>query len=227
MKKRLGRITAVVGMALLCLVLTACVASINGNQDPTANFTSDQEDGTFRITFDGSSSFDPDGEIALWNWNFGDGSPGGSGETVVHPYADPGTYSVRLIIQDNDGASDEITKDVTVVAPDPIPTDPITVFRCTLLSQVQSGSRIRFDAKKSTDPDGQIVWGRWDFGDGSTVEGPWTEWRHDAHGVWTEFSVMRVVTYLYTVPNLYTIILTVMDNDGNRVSASRQIRVRK
>jgi len=224
MKKRLSRIAAVISTALLCLVLTACVASISGNQDPVASFTTAQEDGTYKVTFDASSSFDLDGEVVLWNWSFGDDKEG-SGVTVTHTYASHGPYSVCLVVRDDDGASDEITKKITV-EPESIATDPIAFFRPRLLQRNQTGSLICFDSKESEDPDGKIVWGRLDFGDGSTAEGPWTQWGYDANGVWTEISVMRKVTYLYTIPGSYIVILTVMDNDGNRDSTSRIIKVR-
>jgi serine protease len=52
--------------------------------------------------FDGSASFDPDGTIVSYQWDFGDGS---SGSTAVlsHSYALPGTYTVILFVTDDGG----------------------------------------------------------------------------------------------------------------------------
>ena len=56
----------------------------------------------FGITFDGRRSFDPDGRIVSYAWNFGD-SMTGVGETVAHQYDLPGTYVAVLKVTDNDG----------------------------------------------------------------------------------------------------------------------------
>lgn len=67
-----------------------------------------------RITFDGSSSFDPDGRIVAYNWDFGD-SATAEGVTVTHAYAARGDYPVTLIVTDNKGATGSLTKTVTVI----------------------------------------------------------------------------------------------------------------
>ena len=56
------------------------------------------------IAFDGSGSYDPDGDtITSYSWTFGDGSSA-TGELVEHTYADPGTYTITLVV--NDGTDD-------------------------------------------------------------------------------------------------------------------------
>jgi PKD repeat protein len=52
------------------------------------------------ITYNGSSSVDSDGKIISWVWKFGDGDTD-SGETVVHKYSTPGTYTIRLTVKDD------------------------------------------------------------------------------------------------------------------------------
>ncbi|MFO7652397.1 MAG: PKD domain-containing protein [Candidatus Krumholzibacteriia bacterium] len=51
------------------------------------------------ITFDGSGATDPDGEIADWTWDFGDGNTG-SGVAPVHTYDTMGVYIVTLCVTD-------------------------------------------------------------------------------------------------------------------------------
>jgi hypothetical protein len=53
-------------------------------------------------TFDGSASYDPDGNITNWTWDFDDGNFG-YGEIVEHHYANPGTYTATLTVTDDYG----------------------------------------------------------------------------------------------------------------------------
>jgi PKD repeat protein len=64
-------------------------------------------------TFDSSSSTDADGSIVTRAWDFGDGTTG-SGPQVVHNYAAPGTYAVKLTVTDNDGLVGASSTTVTV-----------------------------------------------------------------------------------------------------------------
>jgi len=54
------------------------------------------------IVFDASGSFDVDGFIVSYYWDFGDGE-NGSGLSTSHMYRKPGEYLVTLIVTDNDG----------------------------------------------------------------------------------------------------------------------------
>jgi len=65
-----------------------------------------------------AASFDPNGTVVSYAWNFGDGA-GASGQSVSHLFTQDGTYTVTLVVTDNDGLTDEITTTATVanVAP--------------------------------------------------------------------------------------------------------------
>jgi hypothetical protein len=64
----------------------------------------------FAVFFAGTAT-DPDGYIAAYNWDFGDGATG-SGQTVTHTYSVPGIFNVRLTVVDNNGATASLTKEV-------------------------------------------------------------------------------------------------------------------
>ena len=87
--------------------------ALSTTQPPIALFTS--VCGGLACSFDGSSSSDPDGTIASYAWNFGDGTSG-SGSAVGHTYTAAGTYTVTLLITDNSGATGTRSESVTVVA---------------------------------------------------------------------------------------------------------------
>lgn len=58
------------------------------------------------IEFNGSGSYDPDGELVSYLWDFGDGTYG-NGVIVEHIYFVPGEYNVTLTVTDNFGATDQ------------------------------------------------------------------------------------------------------------------------
>ncbi|WP_345779204.1 PKD domain-containing protein, partial [Lysobacter sp. CFH 32150] len=83
------------------------------NTAPVANFSFTASDLTANFT---DSSTDSDGTIASRSWNFGD-STTSTTTNPSHTYAAAGTYSVALTVTDNGGATNTITKSVTVTAP--------------------------------------------------------------------------------------------------------------
>ena len=56
------------------------------------------------FSFDASFSRDPDGSIAGYLWEFGDGGSG-AGPSVHHNYSQPGNYTVKLTVTDDEGAT--------------------------------------------------------------------------------------------------------------------------
>ena len=83
------------------------------NQAPTASFTSSAS--ALTVSVDGSASTDPDGTITGHAWEFGDGGTA-TGATAQHTYATAGTYTVKLTVTDNTGATGVTTNTVTVNA---------------------------------------------------------------------------------------------------------------
>ena len=73
------------------------------------------------VTFDGSNSTDPDGTIASYSWDFGDGTSA-EGKKVNHSYSTSGDYTVTLIVTDEVGLSDNDTAIISVTEQPAQPT---------------------------------------------------------------------------------------------------------
>ena len=87
------------------------------NQPPIANFTYYPEKPVVNqsVTFDASSSYDPDGNITSYEWNFGDGNITNTmHEIIKHSYSEVGSYEVTLTVTDNEEAKNSTTKIITV-----------------------------------------------------------------------------------------------------------------
>lgn len=116
------------------------------------------------VQFDGTGSFDPDGSIVAYLWDFGDG--GISVEpTPTHTYATEGTYTVNLTVGDNGGAlADETT--TVEISGDPggggntwtlrVPSNTSPGEIEFLVETEDFGGVVWFD---ETFPDGQVAFG--------------------------------------------------------------------
>lgn len=169
--------------------------TIEENQAPTAAFGFDC-DGTL-CDFDAGESSDPDGSIADFTWDFGDGGSA-SGRSPSHDFATSGTRDVTLTVTDDEGAADALVLPVSVIRHNTAPSAAYTVS-CTFLS-------CSFDAGDSSDVDGDIVAYAWDFGDGHEQDGA------DA-----------TTTHTYDASGTYTVTLTVTDNDGGTATLDRPL----
>jgi len=106
------RVEVLVFLVLLLTVtsLATIVRSVaaNNNQAPIACFSYSPEvpmPGE-TIAFDGSASFDQDGWITQYTWNFGDGDITSLSDPITtHAYPSDGSYTVELTVTDNNGAT--------------------------------------------------------------------------------------------------------------------------
>lgn len=88
----------------------------SANQAPTARFDAPTDAVAGQpLSFDGRASSDPEGSPLRFTWQFGDGAAAGTAQ-VAHLYPAAGSYSARLIVQDADGATAELTRNITVRA---------------------------------------------------------------------------------------------------------------
>ncbi len=91
-----------------------------GNRPPEAAFAADREFGPapLAVSFDAAASYDPEGTGLTYEWDFGDGSvaPGGPGTTHTFDPGDsnPRGYTVTLRVTDGGGASDTVSRVISV-----------------------------------------------------------------------------------------------------------------
>jgi PKD repeat protein len=124
-------------------------------------------------------------------WDFGDGSPEVSGWPVTHTYDLPGEFQVTASVTYTSGEEvPTIPTSIRVMATENEPPLP----QATVSERdTVAGMSITFDARASSDPDGEIIRYLWDFDDGTT-------------------SNEITVTHSYSHEGLYHIILTVTDD---------------
>jgi len=87
------------------------------NKPPVAAMTLNKTMGTMPLTVtgSGSGSKDPDGTIVNYTWTWGDGTPSTNGVSASHKFSKRGTFTVRLTVKDNRGATASTTKSVRVL----------------------------------------------------------------------------------------------------------------
>lgn len=65
------------------------------------------------VLFNAEKSYDEDGTITSFHWDFGDGETG-SGKTTEHQYTKPGIYIVTLTVTDTQNGEDTDTVQVSI-----------------------------------------------------------------------------------------------------------------
>lgn len=153
------------------------------------------------VTFNASCSFDPDGWIVNYTWNFGDcNTTTVEYPIITHYYTKLGEYTATLIVTDNEGLTNGKSKKLWVRA------HPLADFTWSPL-QPYENQTVRFDASASTPDGGTITSYSWNFGDG-------------------RFGTGKTVTHIYTTAGTYKVILNVTDSEGKWDLQSKQLTVK-
>jgi PKD repeat protein len=148
-----------------------------------------------------ATGLDPDGDSLTYSWDFGDG-----GKSLLqnpsHTYATAGTYTATVTVSDGRGGTD--TDTVVVTVGNRAPTVQLTATP----TSGKAPLTVAFSAAGS-DPDGDALTYRYDFGDGSKPE------------------TGRTPTHKYSKVGTYTARVTVTDTGGATGTATVQITVTK
>ena len=189
--------------------ISSTTQSINvlvvANQPPVAQFTYSPTNPTTNdnVTFT-SSSYDVDGTVVKEEW-FVDGVKIAQGHNSVYQFPTAKTYTVLLKVTDNDGATAQTSKTVTVTKGTTSNKPPVAIISAPNLS-INPGQSITF-VSNSYDPDGYLVSQKW-FVDGSVA-----------------MTNGNPFTYTFLSPGLYNITLQVLDNDGASAETSVIVNV--
>ncbi|ULQ57955.1 heparin lyase I family protein [Flavihumibacter rivuli] len=160
---------------------------------------------TNSVALNGGSSYDPDGTIASWRWAQVSGPStatltNSTTSTLTASNLVAGTYSFRLTVTDNAGATASATANVSVSTATTSNIAPTANAGSTRTIHLPTNS-ITLSGSASSDPDGTIASYRW-----TQVSGPSTATLTNSTSVNMSASSLVAGTYSFR--------LTVTDNNG-------------
>jgi len=185
-------------------VITGSLVSTGLKQAPIAAAAATTLSGTvpLTVTFGSSGSYDPDGTIVSYLWNFGSGATSNLA-SPSYTFSTAGTFTVTLTVTDNDGLSATASVGITVLPP------PNQLPVAVLTASATNGTAplpVNFTGGTSYDPDGSIASYAWTFGDGTT-------------------STLAAPSKTYSSAGTYSVQLKVTDNRGGSSTATTSIVV--
>lgn len=186
--------------------VTIMVNSVNDPPFADANGPYQADEGS-SITLTAAGSSDVDGTVASYGWDLdGDGVVDVSGESVTYTWTDDYTGTVTLIVTDDEGATGTATAAISVSNVPPsitcltVPTDPIGIG-------TTATAGVEFTDPGSGD-NHEVCW---DWGDGSSSTSTLTGGER-----------ITTNTHTYAGAGIYTIAVTVMDDDGGAGSMTSE-----
>lgn len=151
------------------------------------------------VSFDASESYDTDGNIVSYKWDFGDNTTG-TGQLAQHTYNGFATRIATLVVKDNEGFEDSASVEIEVT------NDPIAKIKYSP-KKGEPPLKVSFDASNSKPADrnnGKITAYDWDFGDGSNGSG-------------------RTPVHNYTKPGHFTVTLRITDDQNIQDSSTVEV----
>ncbi len=130
---------------------------VNG---PIADFEADNyivKPGT--DVFFRNTSSEVGGNISMVTWNFGDNNTSNAMQDVTHNYPNKGTYPVTIKVNDNNGCTDEVTKNIKVAS---------VAASFVYTSEFVNGGKCAPMIFRFSNRSLNYLNSSWDFGDGGT-----------------------------------------------------------
>ncbi len=201
------------------------------NKAPVANIGSTLASGfePLFVSLSGLSSYDDDGIIIRYQWDFSDGVRL-FGPFVSRYFYKAGSYTAKLTVFDNKGLSG--TKSHVITVKKDLP--PIAQYNFELQTAVGE-LNVKFDASGSYDNEGSVVEYFWDFNDPKTkmvYRGPEWLWglfellglkKHSV--VVQSYGNRPVEIHKYEKPGIYNVKLAVKDERGQWTWVQKSIEV--
>jgi len=219
-RKKLTPRRVFVYLFLAMILLAGCKNSLFDfppplNQEPLAVIVT-QPITSLIVEFSAGDSYDPDGEIVTFRWDFGDGTRG-EGCDTFHTYQEAGDYFVVLEVKDDDDAIGSSTQKISV---HPGNKPPVAILS-TNATEGSVDFVWQFNGSDSYDTDGYIDHYRFDI-----VR------RTDNHIIDTFNGSQNNIVYIFDRTTLlgktymlFEIKLTVVDNLGGKQYTARVIKV--
>ncbi|HDO19528.1 MAG TPA: PKD domain-containing protein, partial [Thermoplasmatales archaeon] len=143
-----------------------------------------------------------------WLWTFGEGGVTSTEQNPSYAYTTSGVKTVTLVVTDSEGNEGDASIQIQVKGYEPPIANPGGPY------YVRTNEYFYLDGRGSYDPDGEIIYYKWDLGDGRVVEG------EQASTVYLCYNSPPPEPLEY-----YTVSLTVTDNDGLQSTAYTQVYV--
>lgn len=160
-----------------------------------------------QVSVDASASSDPDGSIVNYNWTWGDGTYSDTpGPVTTHDYdatlVDQ-TVTIVLVVTDDDGLTDSASQTVQLTV---LPLPPTASF---VITDVDQDTRtVMVDGSASSDPNANIMWYNWTWGDGSYTN-----------------TTNPMASHQYGADGDFVITLTVVDTTNLKDSAEQTVTI--
>jgi PKD repeat protein len=162
--------------------LNAAVNALPANQPPTVALAASPISGMapLAVTFDQTAN-DPDGFISTYNWEFGDGDTS-SGSSPSHVYQSAGTFTARVTVTDNNGASASSLVTITVASPSAPPQVTLLTPNTRITLKAKSTYNITWEASSSIKMQSHSIDLSIDGGNS------WQNVVRNLRGMWTSYS---------------------------------------
>jgi PKD repeat protein len=138
-------------------------------------------------------------EIVQWQWDFGDPyfvNDTSSLQNPVYSYSEPGTYSVQLIVENENGCTDTVLTDLQVF------NNPQAAFT----NEIACAGGLTLFSDESTAAEAELAYWLWSFGTGET-------------------SAQQNPAYVYSEPGDYIVQMLITDQNQCSDSATAIVQV--